>query len=96
LIHINALAVSERIFAFALARRNSMRNKLTALLLAGALVGALSQSAKAIPIDAAGISAATAAASSVEKAHWHHRHGFVKCYYDLVIGPYVCHHFHHW
>jgi len=74
-----------------------MRTKLAALLVAGAVAGILSQSAQAIPVDIAGINAAASAASGVEKAHyWHHRHGFVKCYYELVIGPYVCRHFHRW
>jgi hypothetical protein len=75
-----------------------MRMKLTALLMAGALVGILSQSAQAMPADVAGVNAAATSASTVQKAHYwhHHRHGYVKCYYELVVGPYVCHHYHYW
>ena len=74
-----------------------MRTKLTVLLVAGALAGSVSQSAQAIPVDVVGVNAAANAASSVEKAHyWHHRHYFTKCYYELIVGPYVCRHFHHW
>lgn len=75
-----------------------MRTKLTALLVAGAVVGILSQSARAIPVDVAGVHAAVTATSTVQKTHYygHHRHHFVKCYYELIIGPYVCHRFHHW
>ncbi len=74
-----------------------MRTKLTALLVAGVLAGFASQSARAIPADIAGVNAAASNASAVEKAHyWRHRHHFTKCYYELIIGPYVCRHFHHW
>ncbi len=71
-----------------------MRMKLTALLMAGALIGILSQSARAIPVDVAGVNAAVTSTSTVQKAHYWHRHYYVKCYYELVVGPYVCHHYH--
>jgi len=73
-----------------------MRTKMTALLMAGVLAGSVAQSAKAVPVDLAGVNAAATVASTVQKARWHHRHAVVKCYYELVIGPYVCRHFHHW
>lgn len=73
-----------------------MRTKLIALLVAGVLAGIWSQGARAVPADMAGVNAAATETSAVVKAHYHHRHGFVKCYYELVIGPYVCHRFHRW
>jgi len=73
-----------------------MRTKLAALLLAGALAGFWSQIANALPLDLAGVNAAAIEASTVLKAHYYHRHGFVKCYHELVVGPYVCHRFHRW
>ena len=75
-----------------------MRTKIAALLVAGAIAGVLSQSAKAIPVDVAGVNAAATEASTVQKAHYwhHHRHYYVKCYYELVVGPYVCRHYRYW
>jgi hypothetical protein len=53
--------------------------------------------AGAIPADAAAVKQAAAAASPLQQAQFagrHTRHGVVKCYRTLVVGPYRCHYFH--
>jgi len=75
-----------------------MRKTLLALGLV-ASIGLICGSAGAVPMNAASASVrdAAAAASPVQQAQfaeYRTRHGVVKCYRDLVIGPYRCHHFH--
>ena len=78
-------------------RRALMRTAITTLSCAGVISLACWHSAGAVPADAAAVKEAAAAISTVQQAryHRHHtRHAFTKCYYVLVIGPYVCHRFH--
>ena len=64
---------------------------------AGCVAAAVSfigcQGARAIP---AGLTALTTAASPLQPIQYRARrtrHGYVKCYRELVVGPYRCHHF---
>jgi hypothetical protein len=52
--------------------------------------------ANAMPADGAGVAKAAAASSPlavVQYSEHRTRHGVVKCYRDLVVGPYRCHHY---
>jgi hypothetical protein len=52
--------------------------------------------ADATPAGASAVKDAAVAASPLQQAEYverHTRHGIVKCYRDLVIGPYRCHHY---
>ena len=73
-----------------------MRKSLLALSFAAGLGLVYSQSAIAVPANPTAMKQATTATSPVEQAQYEERrtrHGMVKCYRDLVIGPYRCHHF---
>ena len=73
-----------------------MRKSLLALSLVAGAGLACSQSAGAVPMSAAAVKEAAAAASPMQQAQYSERrarHGVVKCYRDLVIGPYRCHYF---
>ncbi len=73
-----------------------MRKTLLALSLVAGAGLACSQSAGAVPMSAAAVKETAAAASPVQQAQYTERrtrHGMVKCYRDLVIGPYRCHYF---
>ena len=73
-----------------------MRRRLVAFSLAVGIGLVCSQTASAVPADSAGVKAAAAAASPLVVAQYaahRTRHGVVKCYRDLVIGPYRCHYF---
>jgi hypothetical protein len=73
-----------------------MRKSLAALSFAAGLGLVYSQSAVAVPANPTGLKQAAMAASPVEQAQYaahRTRHGVVKCYRDLVIGPYRCHYF---
>jgi hypothetical protein len=53
--------------------------------------------AGAVPADAAMVKQSAAAASPLLQAQFagrRTRHGVVKCYRTLVVGPYRCHHFY--
>lgn len=57
---------------------------------------ACGQSAIAAPADAGAVKQAAVAASLLQQTKYaerHTRHGIVKCYRTLVIGPYRCHYF---
>lgn len=72
-----------------------MQKTLLALSLAAG-IGLVCGSAGAVPMNAAAIKEAAAAVSPVEPAQYaqyRSKHGVVKCYRTLVIGPYRCHHF---
>ena len=73
-----------------------MRIALSALTLASAISVVSFQSAGAIAVDAAALKQPTSTASPVEQVQFYygrtHHHHTVKCYRELVIGPYVCHH----
>jgi hypothetical protein len=76
-----------------------MLMKMTVLAFVGAIALTFSHSASAVPVDAAAIKAAAITSSAVQQAQYserHTRHRVVKCYRELIVGPYVCHRFHHW
>jgi hypothetical protein len=71
-----------------------MRKLLFAVSLAAlGLVGV--SRAGAVPADATAVEQAAIAASPLQQAFvgYRTRHGVVKCYRTLVVGPYRCHHF---
>ena len=69
------------------------------LLFAVSLAAALGlvgvSGAGAVPADATAVQQTAIAASSLRLAFVGHptRHGVVKCYRTLVVGPYRCHYF---
>jgi hypothetical protein len=73
----------------------SMRKLLFAVGLAAlGLVGV--SGAGAVPADATAVKEAATAASPLRQADFvghPARHGVVKCYRTLVVGPYRCHYF---
>ena len=72
-----------------------MQKTLLAVSLAAG-IGFVGGSAGAVPVSAAAVHEATAAVSPVQQAQFAEhrtRHGVVKCYRTLVVGPYRCHHF---
>ena len=76
-----------------------MRTILTALAFAGAICVISYQSAGAVTAAAASVEEAASTASTIQQAQFYAhptRHRVVKCYRELVIGPYVCHRFHRW
>ena len=73
-----------------------MHKTLAALSFAAGLGFLCCQSASAAPAAATGVKEAATTASTLQLAQFaEHRahHGVVKCYRDLVIGPYRCHYF---
>jgi hypothetical protein len=72
-----------------------MQKTLLALSLAAGIGLVCSQSAGAVPASAPALqeAAATSTIQQVQYAERHTRRGMVKCYRDLVIGPYRCHYF---
>ena len=74
-----------------------MRMAIIVLSLAGVITFFCCQSAGAVAIRAAAIKEAASTASTAQQVRYYrHRHYIVKCYYELVVGPYVCHRFHRW
>jgi hypothetical protein len=79
-----------------------MRKTLSVASLAAALglagVGVVGVAdAGAVPAAATAVQQAAAAASPLRQVQFagrHTRHGVVKCYRTLVVGPYRCHYFH--
>jgi len=72
-----------------------MRTMFVALSLAAGIGLACWQSAGAAPANPAALQQAAtdaAAASQVQNAGYHHR-GRVKCYHELIVGPYRCYRF---
>lgn len=75
-----------------------MRTKNTALVFAAAAGLMFCGSASALPIDV-GVKNAASAASTMQQTQYyerHTRHRVIKCYRELVIGPYVCHSYYRW
>ncbi|MGO9699951.1 MAG: hypothetical protein ACLPX7_11895 [Xanthobacteraceae bacterium] len=73
-----------------------MRNTLTAVAFAAGIGFVCCQSAGAAPANATAVQEAAAAASPLQQAQYAERrtrHGIVKCYRALVIGPYRCHYY---
>ena len=72
-----------------------MRTMFAAASVAAAL-SVLGQGANAIPAAPTIAREAITAASSLHPIQYRARrtrHGYVKCYRELVVGPYRCHHF---
>jgi hypothetical protein len=73
-----------------------MRKILFAFSLAAGFSALSGQNAGAVPVNAVAIQEAVAGASLMHEVQYverRTRHGVVKCYRDLVVGPYRCHHF---
>jgi hypothetical protein len=76
-----------------------MRIPITVLSFASATCLLCWQSAGALPAAPGTIKEATNRASLVQQARYyghHHRRYITKCYYELIVGPYVCHRFYRW
>jgi hypothetical protein len=76
-----------------------MRMAIAALCFAGTIGIIGCQSAGAVAIDAPAMKEAASAASTVHQARFYGygtRHYVVKCYREVVIGPYVCRRFYRW
>jgi hypothetical protein len=74
-----------------------MRRILLAWGLAVGVAVLWSQNADAVPANAGVVQEAATAASAMQQVQYiehRTRHGIVKCYRDLVIGPYRCHHYY--
>ena len=74
-----------------------MRKVLFAVSLAAGLTAICGQDAGAVPANAGAVrmgATGIAAVEQVQYAERRTRHGVVKCYRDLVIGPYRCHHYY--
>jgi hypothetical protein len=73
-----------------------MQKTLAAMSFAAAIGLVFCQSAGAVPGSAAGVNEAATVNSPLQQAQYTERrtrHGVVKCYRTLVIGPYRCHYF---
>jgi len=73
-----------------------MPKLLAALSLAAGIGLVCSQSAGAFPGNAAGVNNAATATSQLQHAQYSERptrHGIVKCYRLLLVGPYQCHYY---
>jgi hypothetical protein len=90
------LSCGVEVFVGESVRRKSMRTLLIALSFAAATGLMCGATANAMPADGGGVGKAAAASSplaAVQYSERRTRHGVVKCYRDLVVGPYRCHHF---
>jgi hypothetical protein len=76
-----------------------MRTTLAAASFAAAIGLVWCQGAGAVPARPMEMQEAAAAASVVQETLYVGRtrhHGILKCYHELLIGPYVCHRFYRW
>jgi len=74
-----------------------MRIVVAALSMVGAISLICSQGAGAVAFNGAALKEAISPASAVQQAYYrHHRRYMVKCYYELVVGPYRCHRYYRW
>jgi hypothetical protein len=74
-----------------------MRTTLIALSFAGCICLICCHSVGAVPAAPVAVKEAAPAVSPVQQAQYyerHTRHRIIKCYRELVIGPYVCRSFH--
>jgi hypothetical protein len=80
-----------------LSKEEFMRKVLIPLGLAAGLVSALVANAGAVPVDSVRVKEAATASAPLQQVqyseHRTRRGHTVKCYRDLVIGPYRCHWF---
>ena len=73
-----------------------MRKTLLAAGLTAGVVALSCQNAGAVPANSVAIHEAATNASVVQQVQYSERrtrHGVVKCYRDLVVGPYRCHYY---
>jgi len=73
-----------------------MQKTLVALSVAAGIGLVCCQSAGAVPVSATAVRNGASATSSLQLAQYAERrtrHGIVKCYRDLLIGPYRCHYY---
>ena len=73
-----------------------MRKTLLAAGLTAGVVALSCRNAGAVPANSVAIHEAATNASVVQQVQYAERrtrHGVVKCYRDLVIGPYRCHYY---
>ena len=73
-----------------------MRTTLAVLTFAAGIGLICCQSAGAAPVSGTAVQDAATATSPLQQAQYTERktrHGIVKCYRDLVIGPYRCHYY---
>ena len=73
--------------------------RLIALSFAGCTFLICCQSMGAVPAAPAVVKEAAINSSTMQQAQYHERHTrnrVIKCYRELVIGPYVCHSFRRW
>jgi hypothetical protein len=76
-----------------------MRMAITVLSLAAAIGIVSCQSAGAVAVGAVAIKEVASAVSTVQQARFYGhstRRYVVKCYREVVIGPYVCRRFYRW
>ena len=74
-----------------------MRKMLFAVSLAAGFTALCWQDAGAVPANAAAFQMAATGPAAIERVQYAEhrtRHGVVKCYRALVIGPYRCHHYY--
>ncbi len=75
-----------------------MRRILAVLGFSSVITLGCAANAGAVTIDR-GVKEAAAATSPLQQAQYyerHTRHRVVKCYRELVFGPYVCHTYYSW
>ncbi len=73
-----------------------MRKTLFAVSLAAGMGALCCQNASALPANGIAVREAATAASAMQQVQYAQRRtrrGVVKCYRDLVVGPYRCHHY---
>jgi len=73
-----------------------MQKTLVALSFAAGIGLVCCQSAGAVPANGAAVQDAATATSPLQRAQYTERrtrHGIVKCFRTLVIGPYRCHYY---
>jgi hypothetical protein len=73
-----------------------MRKRLLAAGLTAGVAALWFQNASALSTNAVAIHEAVTNASVIQQVQYverRTRHGVVKCYRDLVVGPYRCHYF---
>ncbi|HUI21574.1 MAG TPA: hypothetical protein VLZ74_11100 [Methylocella sp.] len=72
-----------------------MRVVVAALCFVSVIYFAGYQSAGAVPVEAAAINETASTVMPTEQVRYH-RHYIVKCYHELVVGPYRCHRYYRW
>jgi hypothetical protein len=76
-----------------------MRLTTTALGAVAAISLIWCQPTGAAPISGSGLNQAAIAASTAQQVQYYERHTghrVIKCYRELIVGPYICHAYHRW